>query len=143
MTGFYIFPSENCTTAYFPVLDHELACSSAALPFCILSVSSSPSGKPTTTSALHVLSAKIRRSLLLFPSGPSAVCHSVVYGHANYKDGSIVHSVIIFICTKSVRTSKRLMEEKAWGRGGWYGGRSGGMGETGVGSQHTSQVNFL
>jgi hypothetical protein len=77
---FYTLPSQNCTTAHFPLHVHFLAPESPPPPSVRLSSSSLPGGKPTTTSALQVRRAN---DLIddLEPSGPIAVLKGVVGSH--------------------------------------------------------------
>jgi len=72
------FPAENETTAHFPFHAHFLAPESL-LPssISVFNFSSSPGFNPTTTSALHVRSAKIFTPEP-GPSGPIAVVNGVV-----------------------------------------------------------------
>ena len=69
-------PSQNCTTAHFPLHAHFLHCGSP--PYSPLSLSSTPCGSPTTTSALQVRSARVRK---LDAKGPMAVWKGVVGSH--------------------------------------------------------------
>jgi hypothetical protein len=87
---FYALPSQNCTTAHFPLHAHFLAPESAPPPSVCRSSSSLPGGRPTTTSPLQVLSA---RDLIddLTPSGPIAVLKGVVGSQAACKRFVSVH----------------------------------------------------
>jgi hypothetical protein len=77
----HAFPSENCTTAHFPLHAHFLPPASVLPPSICLSSSSLPSGSPTTTSALHVLSARTRTPEP-GPMGPMAWVKGVVGSQA-------------------------------------------------------------
>ena len=84
------FPSQNWTTAHFPPQAHSLfpfliaSPLSTSPPFIFdvsaISSSSLPCGRPTTTSALHVRSARTRIPELGAPRGPRAVAKGVVGG---------------------------------------------------------------
>ena len=73
-------PSENCTTAHFPLQAHLRAPLSPPPPGRALMRSSSPLGRPTTTSALQVRSARTRMPDA-GPIGPMASVKGVVAGH--------------------------------------------------------------
>jgi hypothetical protein len=74
-------PSENCTTAHLPLHAHLRAPLSALPPGSALIRSSSPSGRPTTTSALQVRRARTRTPEP-GPMGPIASVNGVVGAHA-------------------------------------------------------------
>ena len=78
------FPSESCTTAHFPLHAQLLAPFSPPPPSVPRNLSSSPFDKPTTTSALQVLSVRI-----LIPDprprGPRASANGVVGSQAAYQ----------------------------------------------------------
>ena len=79
-------PSHNCTTAYLPLQAHFLAPLSAP-PFSVARRrSSSPSGRPTTTSALQVRRASVRMPEP-GPRGPMAVVKGVMGSQAACDDG--------------------------------------------------------
>src|ERR1700733_10540416 len=77
----YALPSQNCTTAHFPLPAPFLAPESPPPPSVCRSSSSFPGGRPTTTSALQV---RRTRDLIddLAPSGPIAVLKGVVASQA-------------------------------------------------------------
>lgn len=77
--GSQTLPSEKDTTAHFPVHAH-LRDSLPPPPGSWRSFSSSPAGRPTTTSALQVRKARTRIPDL-GPSGPIAVVKGVVGSH--------------------------------------------------------------
>jgi len=86
----YALPSQNCTTAHFPLHAHFLAPESPPPPSVCRSSSSLPGGRPTTTSPLQVRSA---RDLIddLAPSGPIAVLKGVVGSQTACKRFVSVH----------------------------------------------------
>ena len=77
-----VLPSQNCTTAYFP-LQAQLLAPTSPLSSLSRNRSSSPSRRPTTVSDLHVRSAKVRIPDP-FPKGPIAAEKGVVMGHFAY-----------------------------------------------------------
>jgi hypothetical protein len=77
-------PLEKEQTAHFPFQAHFRAPESPPPPSICFSFSSSPGFSPTTTSALHVLNAK----MLIpdpGPSGPMAVVNGVVGSQLAYR----------------------------------------------------------
>lgn len=84
ISNFYIgtqaFPSQNCTTAHFPLHAHSRAPPSPPPPSIDFSLSSSPSGKPTTVSALQVRKANVRMPEP-GPMGPMALVNGSVVFH--------------------------------------------------------------
>jgi hypothetical protein len=74
-------PLEKDTTAHFPFHAHFRAPESPPPPSICFSFSSTPGSSPTTTSALHVLSARTLRPDP-GPSGPIASVNGVVGSHA-------------------------------------------------------------
>lgn len=88
----YGLSSENSITAHLPVHAHFLAPESPPPPSIARSSSSLPSGRPTTTSPLHVRSA-ITRNPEDLPSGPSASAKGVVAGHIAYSRVRVLKSL--------------------------------------------------
>lgn len=79
--SFHAFPSQKDTTAHFPLHAHLRAPESPPPPGSWRSRSSSPAGRPTTTSALQVRKERIRIPDW-GPMGPIAVVNGVVGSQA-------------------------------------------------------------
>lgn len=93
---FHFFPSENDATAHFPLQAHFLAPESPPPLGSFRKRSSSPSGRPTTTSALQVRKERIRMPEP-GPRGPIAVVKGVVGGQAACRFSSA------FLCSRQER----------------------------------------
>lgn len=95
------FPPENEHTAHFPLQAHFLAPLSPPPPSIAFNSSSLPFSRPTTTSALHVLSDRIL-SPEPGPRGPMASVKGVVGSHCPWD---------LLVCAN----------RRVWGT--WEGGR--------------------
>ncbi len=98
----YAFPSQNCTTAHFPLHAHFLAPESPPPPSVALISSSFPCGSPTMTSALDVLKASVLMPEDL-PNGPMASSKGVVGFHEawHYQQWTPDLSSITYISSQS------------------------------------------
>ena len=101
----YSLPLQNCTTAYLPLHAHLRLCGSSALSgSCFRNLSTVPSGNPTTTSALQVLSARVLHPLS-FPIGPRAVSNGVVGSHEAWVFGQTALAIPTSVLSTVIRWS--------------------------------------
>ena len=86
----HCLPSQNCITAHLPLQAHFLPLSPPP-PSVARNSSSLPAGRPATTSALHVRSARVRIPED-GPKGPIASANGVVGSHMAYESLSVMFS---------------------------------------------------